>query len=43
VEHDRAAADVPIGRTRVLFTVEVRGKEHLQEAMRTLKEQGYFG
>ena len=43
VEHDRAAADVPIGRTRVLFTVEVRGREHLQKVMRTLEGQGYIG
>lgn len=42
VEHDRTAADVPIGRTRVHFTVEVRGKEHLQEVLRTLQEKSYL-
>lgn len=42
VKHDRAAPDVPIGRTRVLFTVEVRGREHLQEVLRTLKNEGYM-
>jgi threonine dehydratase len=41
VEHDRLAADIPVGRTRVLFTTEVRGKEHLHEVLRTLGEKGY--
>jgi threonine dehydratase len=43
VKHDRTAADVPIGRTRVQFTVEVRGKEHLQTVLEALEGQGYQG
>jgi threonine dehydratase len=43
VEHDRLAPDVPIGKTRVLFTTEVRGREHLQQVLRTLKEGGFMG
>ena len=41
VAHDRLAAGVPIGRTRVLFTVEVRGREHFQELLRALETRGY--
>ena len=41
VAHDRLAAGVPVGRTRVLFTVEVRGREHFQELLRALEARGY--
>jgi threonine dehydratase len=41
VAHDRLAAGVPVGRTRVLFTVEVRGREHFQELLRALEAKGY--
>jgi threonine dehydratase len=41
VSHDRLAADVPIGRARVLFTVEVRGREHLAEVHAALRERGF--
>jgi threonine dehydratase len=41
VEHVRLASDVPIGRTRVVFTVEVRGKEHLDQVFRALRDKGY--
>ncbi len=43
VEHDRLAPEIPVGRTRVRFTVEVRGREHLQDLLRTLEERGYGG
>ena len=42
VKHDRAAADVPVGRTRVHFTVEVRGREHLQDVLRALGTGGFI-
>jgi threonine dehydratase len=41
VAHDRTAGDVPIGRTRVLFTVEVRGKDHLTAVLDALRDKGY--
>jgi len=42
VEHDRVAADVPVGRTRVHFTVEVRGRDHLQLVLDTLGHAGFL-
>jgi threonine dehydratase len=41
VSHDRVAADLPIGRARVLFTVEVRGREHLDEVFAALRDRGF--
>jgi len=41
VAHDRLAGDVAIGRTRVVFTVEIRGRKHLEEVLAGLKAQGY--
>jgi threonine dehydratase len=41
VAHDRTAGDVPIGRTRVLFTVEVRGRAHLAAVLDALREEGF--
>jgi threonine dehydratase len=41
VSHVRLAADVPIGRTKVVFTVEVRGREHLAEVFKSLRDKGY--
>jgi len=41
VSHDRLAADIPIGRARVLFTVEVRGREHLDEVFAALRDKGF--
>ncbi|HUJ18112.1 MAG TPA: threonine ammonia-lyase [Nitrospirota bacterium] len=41
VDHARLGSDVPIGRTKVVFTVEVRGKEHLAEVFDALREKGY--
>lgn len=42
VHHDRTAADIPIGRTRVTFTVEVRGREHLAAVLHEMKHRGYI-
>ena len=41
VSHDRLAADIPVGRARVLFTVEVRGREHLAAVFTALRGQGF--
>jgi hypothetical protein len=39
--HDRFAGDIPMGTTRVVFTVEIRGKKHLEEIVSALARQGY--
>jgi threonine dehydratase len=41
VVHDRFAADIPFGMTRVVITAEIRGKEHLDGIRTTLLKQGY--
>ncbi len=41
VSHDRTAADIPIAKARVLFTMEVRGKEHFDELIAFLRSGGY--
>ncbi len=41
VAHVRLGTDVPIGRTKVVFTVEVRGREHLADVFNALREKGY--
>jgi threonine dehydratase len=41
VSHDRLDADIPIGRARVLFTVEVRGRQHLDEVFAALRDRGF--
>jgi threonine dehydratase len=41
VVHDRLAADIPFGKTRVIFTVEIRGKRHHDEILAGLAGQGY--
>ncbi len=41
VMHDRFSGDIPMGKTRVFFTVEIRGKKHLEEIVSALARQGY--
>lgn len=41
VQHDRLADDLSVGRTRVIFTVETRGKGHLEEMLSVLKKKGF--
>ncbi len=41
VAHDRFAGDIPMGKARVVFTVEIRGKKHLQEILSALAHEGY--
>ena len=41
VVHDRLAADIPFGKTRVIFTVEIRGKKHSDDILSSLTALGY--
>jgi threonine dehydratase len=41
VVHDRLQADLPIGKTRVIFIVETRRQGHLEEILRDIGESGY--
>lgn len=41
VVHDRLSADIPFGNTRVIFTLEIRGKRHLDGILSALTAQGY--
>lgn len=41
VLHDRLGADIPFGKTRVIFTVEIRGKRHHDEIFSALTAQGF--
>jgi threonine dehydratase len=39
--HDRLAPDLPIGKAKVVFTVEIRGKKHLDKIFEDLAKRGY--
>lgn len=41
VAHDRTTGDVSIGKAKVVFTVEVRSREHLASVLAALRERGY--
>jgi threonine dehydratase len=41
VVHDRLSADLPVVKTRVIFTVETKGKSHLEEILSALLEKGF--
>jgi threonine dehydratase len=41
VVHDRLQADLPIGKTRVIFIVETRARAHLEEILRDVEAKGY--
>lgn len=41
VVHDRLSQDLPIGMTTVIFTLETKGHEHLQEIASSIKEAGF--
>ncbi len=41
VVHDRLAADLPVGKTRVVFTIETRGEGHLEEILSDLTAKGF--
>ena len=41
VVHDRLQADLPLGKTRVIFIVETRRPEHLEDILRDMVARGY--
>jgi threonine dehydratase len=41
VVHDRLAGGLPVGKTKVVFTVEVKGREHLEEILSELEAKGF--
>lgn len=41
VVHDRLAGDLSVGKTKVVFTVEVKGREHLNEILSELEAKGF--
>lgn len=41
IQHDRASSKVPLYDTGTDLTLETRGKAHIQEILKTLKESGY--
>lgn len=38
--HDRLERDIPLGKTRVVFTIESRGKEHVEEILSDIRYKG---
>jgi hypothetical protein len=41
IHHDRLAADLSFGKAKVIFTVEVRGRKHLETIFADLSDRGY--
>ncbi|HSE84294.1 MAG TPA: pyridoxal-phosphate dependent enzyme, partial [Thermodesulfobacteriota bacterium] len=41
VVHDRTARDLSVGESRVIFTVEIRGKPHLDQILSDLRRKGF--
>jgi len=41
ISHDRITGNLPIGKTRVVFIIEVRGKEHLEEILSDMRKKGF--
>jgi threonine dehydratase len=41
IVHDRLAGDLSVGKTKVVFTVEVKGREHLDEILSELEVKGF--
>ncbi|HWR59622.1 MAG TPA: threonine ammonia-lyase [Thermodesulfovibrionales bacterium] len=41
VVHDRLAGDLPVGKTRVIFTIETRGERHLDGILSQLSVKGF--
>jgi threonine dehydratase len=39
--HDRTAADVPVGNSKVIIELETAGHEHIQQILRALSEEDY--
>ena len=41
IEHDRFSADLSVSETRVIFTVEVRSRDHLKKITDEMKHKGF--
>ncbi|TAL27191.1 MAG: threonine ammonia-lyase [Nitrospirae bacterium] len=41
VVHDRLVGDLPVGKTKVIFTIEVKGREHLENIISALGKEGF--
>ncbi len=41
VAHDRLSGDLPVGKTRVIFTIETRGGGHLEEILSVIRAKGF--
>jgi len=41
VVHDRLAGELPVGKTKVVFIIEIRGKEHLESILSDLIQRGF--
>jgi len=39
--HDRLSGGLPYGKAKVIVTVEIRGKQHLDQITTDLESQGY--
>ncbi len=42
IEHDRLSSDLSVGQTRVVFTVETRGSDHLGEIAEAIRMRGFL-
>ena len=42
IEHDRLSAELSVSQTRVTFTIETRGRDHLGEIADAIRMQGFF-
>ena len=41
VVHNRFSGDIPIGKTRVIFVVETRNREHFEKILSDLENKGF--
>jgi threonine dehydratase len=41
IVHDRLSAGLSVGETRVIFTIETRGRDHLKEIMDGIRISGF--
>jgi threonine dehydratase len=41
VVHDRLQVDLPVGKTRVIFVIETRTREHFDEIVSDIRSKGY--
>lgn len=41
VQHDRLSRKLPVGKTKIIFTVEIRDKEHLTSILRDMRKRGF--